>query len=249
MAKTSGLGDNFYIGGYDLSGDVNALGNISTPVATLDVTAINKFAHERLYGLRDGAMAFTTIFNTAATTGENAVLRNFPRTDTVASYFQGTAIGNPAASINAKQVDYAPTRANDGLLTSATSLQANAYGLDWGVQLTAGVRTDTTATNGASWNGTASTSFGFQAYLHVFSFTGTDVTVKIQDSADNVTFTDLASGAFTQITTSTPTAQRIAVGGTATVKQYLRASTVTTGGFTSVGFAVTFVKNTVAVYA
>ena len=29
MAKQSGLGDNFYIGGYNLSGDVGSLGSIS----------------------------------------------------------------------------------------------------------------------------------------------------------------------------------------------------------------------------
>ena len=28
MAKSSGLGDNFYIGGYDLSGDVASLGQV-----------------------------------------------------------------------------------------------------------------------------------------------------------------------------------------------------------------------------
>lgn len=244
--KITGLGSAFYVGGYDLSGDVNALSSISSPLATLDVTGINKFAHERLGGQRDGSMAFTTIFNVDAGQ-EHAVLSNFPRTDTVGSFFVGQAIGSVAASINAKQVDYAPTRANDGMLSNATSLQANSYGLEWGYQLTAGTRTDTAATDGSSLDTTASASFGFQAYLHVLSFSGTDVTVKIQDSANNSTWADLASGAFTQITSSTPQAQRIAVSGTATVRRYLRVSTVTTGGFTSVTFAVNFVKNLTAV--
>ena len=52
---------------------------------------------------------------------------------------------------------------------------------------------------------------------------------------------------FTQITTTTPQAQRIAVGGTATVRRYVRASTVTSGGFTSCTFAVAVVKNQLAV--
>ena len=63
MAKTSGLGDNFYIGGYDLSGDVSALDKISGPIAVLDSTGINKSANERLFGQRDAAMQFTTLFN------------------------------------------------------------------------------------------------------------------------------------------------------------------------------------------
>lgn len=244
--KLTGLGSNFYIGGYDLSGDVTALGGVSTSIASLDVTAINKSAHERLYGLADGSMDVTTAWDVDAGKA-HAVLSALPRTDTIGTFFVGTAIGNAAASINAKQIDYAPTRANDGMLTNATSLQANGYGLDWGTQLTAGIRTDTAATNGSSFDGTASTAFGFQAYLQVFSFSGTDVTIKIQDSANNSAWTDLASGAFTAVSSGTPQAQRIAVGGTATVRRYLRVATVTTGGFTSCAFAVAFTKNQAAV--
>ena len=48
MAKTSGLGDNCYVGGYDLSGDIGSLGKISGSVATIDVTGINKSAFERI---------------------------------------------------------------------------------------------------------------------------------------------------------------------------------------------------------
>ncbi len=244
--KLTGLGSNFYIGGYDLSGDVNALGTISTPVATLDVTAINKFAMERRATIADGQMSFTTVYDTDAG-AEHLALSGMPRTDTIGAFFAGTALGNAAASINAKQVDSQTNRATDAMLTRETSIQSNSYGLDWGVQLTAGVRTDTAATNGSSWDGTASTAFGFQAYLQVFSFSGTDVTVKIQDSANDSAWTDLASGAFAAITSGTRQAQRIAVGGTATVRRYLRVSTVTTGGFTSCAFAVTFTKNKAAV--
>lgn len=244
--KLTGLGSNFYIGGYNLSGDVNALSSISTPVATLDVTAIDKYAMERRATLADGTMSFTTVYDTDAGQ-EHLALSGMPRTDTVGAFFAGTTIGNAAASINAKQVDSQSSRDNSAMLTRQTSIQANSYGLDWGTQLTAGVRTDTAATNGSSWDGTASTAFGFQAYLQMFAFSGTDVTIKIQDSANNSAWTDLASGAFAAVTSGTRQAQRIAVGGTATVRRYLRVSTVTTGGFTSCAFAVTFTKNQAAV--
>jgi len=62
-----------------------------------------------------------------------------------------------------------------------------------------------------------------------------------------VTFADLAGGAFAQITSGTPQAQRIAVGGTAAVRRYLRAATVTTGGVTSATFAAAVIRNRVAV--
>jgi hypothetical protein len=52
--------------------------------------------------------------------------------------------------------------------------------------LTAAPRTDTTATNGTSYDfGTGSTAFGLQAYLQVLSFTGTSCTIKLQESSDN----------------------------------------------------------------
>jgi hypothetical protein len=73
MAKQSGLGDNFYIGGYDLSGDVSALDKISGPIAVLDSTGINKSANERLFGQRDASMQFTTLFNFTGTTNTPAV--------------------------------------------------------------------------------------------------------------------------------------------------------------------------------
>lgn len=248
MAKSSGLGDNLYIAGYDISGDTGSVDTISGGPAVLDVTGINKSAHERLGGLRTGAIDFTTFFDSASVAqggyvGEHGVLSLLPRTDVVVSYFRGTAIGNPSACMVGKQINYDPTRATDGALTVKTQCMSNAFGLEWALQLTAGIRTDTAATNGTSLDTTASLSFGFQAYLQVFSFTGTDATVKLQDSADNSTFADLASGAFTQITTTTPQAQRIAVGGTATVRRYIRAVTITTGGFNPMSFAVAVVKN------
>lgn len=241
MAKSTGLGDNFYLGGFDLSGDINSLSKISGTLATLDVTAINESAMERLGGHRDGAMDFTAYFNP---TGAHPVLAALPTADVQASYRRGTILGNPAAELIAKQVNYDPTRGTDGALTVACALSANSYGLEWGQQLTAGLRTDTAATNGASIDTGASASFGAQAYLQVTAFTGTDVTVKIQDSADNATFADVAGLTFTQ-TTSAPGAQRLATGNTATIRRYLRAVTVTIGGVTSVTFAVTICKNSV----
>lgn len=41
MAKVSGLGDQFWVAGNDLSGDTNSLSKISGSQATIDVTAIN----------------------------------------------------------------------------------------------------------------------------------------------------------------------------------------------------------------
>lgn len=247
MAKQSGLGDNLYIQGFDASGDIQALGNIGGGPALLNMTPINKSAYERQGGLRSGQIEMTTFFNTVAITGAtHEKLSALPRTDVILTYCRGTSLGDPAASLVAKQANYDPQRGDDGMLTFAVSAQSNGYGIEWGRQLTAGVRTDTAATNGTGIDTTASADFGGQAYLQAFDFVGTDVTVKIQDSADNVSFTDVAGFAFTQITGGTPLSERIALGNTVTVRRYVRAVTVTTGGFTSLAFSVNVIKNELA---
>ncbi|MFI6251515.1 hypothetical protein [Streptomyces sp. NPDC051016] len=244
--KSSGLGDNLYIAGFNASGDIQALGNIGGGPALLNMTGIDKSAYERIGGLRSGQFEMTTFFNHVAVTGGlHEKLAALPTADVILTYCRGTTLGDPAASIVAKQINYDPTRADDGMLTFAVSAQSNGYGIEWGQQLTAGLRTDTAATNGTGIDTTASASFGGQAYLHVTAMTGTDVTVKIQDSADNATFADVAGFSFTQVTAA-PASERIALGNTATLRRYLRASTVTTGGFTSVTFSVNVIKNSIA---
>ena len=247
MAKTSGLGDNLYINGFDLSGDIGSLSRIGGGTAVIDVTGIDKSAMERLGGERDGAIVFTAFFNTAAGQAHQ-VLASLPTSDVAVQYCRGTTLGNAAACMTAKQIGYDPTRAAGGALTIAVNAQANGYGLEWGTQLTAGKRSDTTATSPATGVDltTVSTAFGWQAYLQVFSFAGTSVTVTLQDSSDNATFGAFgggggAFGAATGITTQ----RMVSPGATDTVQRYVRA--ITTGTFTQATFAVVFVRNQTAV--
>ncbi len=247
MAKQSGLGDNFYVGGYDLSGDTASLDDIGGGPALIDVTGINKSAFERIGGLRDGRMEWTSHWNpdtVGVTFTEHTVLAPLPLTDVQCMYFRGTTLGNPVASLVGKQLNYDMTRADDGKVTLKVHVDCNGFGMEWGVSLTAGIRTDTVATLGTGVDlGTGPLSFGGQAYLQVFGMTGTDATVKIQDSADNVSFADVAGLGFTQITTTARQVQRISVSNTTTIRRYVRATTVTTGGFTSLPFAVSFTRN------
>ena len=242
MAKQSGLGDNFYIGGYNISGDVGALGSASGGPATLEMTGIDKSAFERIGGQRTGMIEFAPFFNVTAGQ-EHTILKTLPTTDTQAMYLRGTTIGDPAAAMVAKQVNYDWTRAADGALTGAVQALSNSYGLEWGQNLTAGVRSDTTATNGTSIDTSASASFGIQAYLQVFSFTGTSCTVTVQDSADNSSFASITGlGSFTAATGIT--FERLASTNTTTVRRYLRVAT--TGTFSACSFAVVVVKNEIA---
>lgn len=242
MAKQSGLGDQLFIGGNDIGADVSAIGTMSTPREVLPSTGITKFANERLFGKRDGQAEFITYFNKAAGQ-QHLTLRGLPRTDVHVMYLRGTTLGDESMGLVAKQVNYDPTRGDDGSLTFSVSMVANAFGLDWCRQLTAGKRTDTAATNGTAIDTLASASFGFQAYLHVFSVTGTSVTVTLEDSADNISFAAITGGAFTAVTSGgAPAAQRIqSSSDTATVRRYIRA--VSSGTFSNAVFAVSICKN------
>lgn len=247
VAKQSGLGDQLYIGSANVSGDIGSLSRIGGGIQTLDVTGIDKSANERVGGKRDGSIEFSSFYNSNGTTtiGAHGLIKTLPTADILVSYFRGSTIGQPAASVNAKQVDYQEKRAEDGALSFNVSAQGDAFGLEWGNMLTAGVRSDTTATNGTGFDwgavGTPST-FGFQAYLHVFSFTGTSVTITLQDSADNVTYNAITGGAFAAV--SAPGIQRIAAIP-ATIQRWTRV--ITAGTFSQVSFAVNFVRNESAV--
>ncbi|MDX3643224.1 hypothetical protein, partial [Streptomyces sp. MB09-02B] len=66
MAKQSGLGQAFYLGGYNLSGDTGSGDDIGCGLAgTQDVTGIDKSAYERIGLLRDGRLNWTSFFNPA----------------------------------------------------------------------------------------------------------------------------------------------------------------------------------------
>lgn len=242
MTKTAGMGDRLYLSGYDLSGDIGSLSRIAGGPRPLTVTGINKDGMERLGGKRDGGIDFMAYFNPSAAQA-HARLSPLPSTDVLGTYLRGTTIGNPAASCVAKQVNYDPNRGEDGSLTMGVQLLSNGYGIEWGDQLTAGARTDTGATAGTAVDFTASSAFGLQAYLQVIAFSGTDVTITIQESSDNGAdaYANVVGGGFTQVTGIT--SQRIATATNLAVERYLKVTTTTSAGFTSVTFVVMVVRN------
>ncbi len=239
MTKSSGMGDQLFIAGYDIGADINSIGSLSTPRETLPGTDITQFAMARLFGKRDGQAEFTSYLDMADDASYEA-LSSLPLTSVHLMYLRGTTLGNPSIGLVGLEVNYDPTRADDGSLMFGTSVLSTGFGIDWCKQLTAGKVTHATATNGSSIDTTASASFGFQAYLQVFSVGSGTVEITVQDSANNADWTDLTNGAFTNATGRT--AERIqSSSATATVRRYLRV--ITEGTFTDAVFAVSVAKN------
>jgi hypothetical protein len=129
MAKQSGLGDNFYVGGFDVSGDTQQVNSVHGGPNALDFTDITQSGYGRLGGLRTGEVQWVSYFDPA---NAHVILSSLPTTDTLVTYARGTALGSPAACCIAKQIDYGPTRGADGSLTAAVSVESNADGLEWG---------------------------------------------------------------------------------------------------------------------
>lgn len=243
MAKQGGMGDRFYVGGDDIGGNIGSLQNIHGGPNPGDVTDITQSGYGRIGLLRDGGGQGNVWFDTALA---HPVLKLLPTTDVIFTYGVGAILGNPAASCVSKQVNYDGARAADGSYALSVDWQASAgTGLEWGEQLTAGRKTDTTATNGTGIDfGAVSTLFGASAYAHVFSVTGTSVILKVQDSADNVTFADVTGLTFTAVAGAAKGGERLATGATATIRRYVRA--ISTGTFSNAQFVVNFVRFTTA---
>ncbi len=247
MSKETGLGAALFVSGTDLSGDIGEVSGINGGNSPLIVTGIDKEAVERLGGPRDGAVKFQALFN-KATDQAHPTLSTLPTADRIVTYYhRTTTIGDPAASLIGKQIDYDGTRGNDGSLTFDTQALANGFGLEWGESLTVGKRTDSGATAGGTLDygvTIGQTLFGAQAYLHVFAFTGTDATITIEDSTTDFSAVTLMS--FTEVSAlgGSNTSERIETASrTETVDRYVRVTTTTSVGFTNLVFAVQFVKN------
>ncbi len=243
MAKQTGLGDQLFVDGYDIAGDIQQIGGLSTPIAALEMTGINKEANEREYGLADGQAEFTSFFNDAAGAAHVA-LKSLPRTDGHVMYLRGAGIGNAAISVIGKRIDYAATRGDDGSLTFGVTAQGSGTVVEWAQQVTAGRVSNASGASSASLDlGTGTKSFGFQAYLQAFSLGSGSAAVKLQTSSDNGAgdaWADLTNGAFANVT-GRGTQRIVSASPTLAVERYVRV--VTSGTFSNLSFCVTINRN------
>jgi len=235
MAKKGGLGQQFYIHGFDLSGDVGSLSGVGSPRSLLDITTIDKSAVERLNGKSDATMSFNTFFNDAAAQ-EHAALSTLLTTDRIVLWGFSGSTGDVACAFPAKQMNYNGSRGTDGSLTYSVDAAADGVASDWCDLLTDGKVTHSSAGSNTSRDDGAATSAGMVAYLQIVTAASGTPTVSIQESSDNG-----SSDAWTNCMVfssvgyaSTPTAERSTMSGT--VKRYLRVTT--TGTFSNAQIVV-----------
>ena len=238
MGKVSGLGVRLYAAGYDLSTDVSAIGSIESAQELLDVTALDTSARKRISGMMDGKLSVNGWFDSAAGQSHSAWTSNggkLPTADQVALVTYGTSRGDAFSGLSCKQAEY--TVANtpgSALATTASYEGAAGAGIESGVLLTTGTtQTDSSATNSASVDeGATASGSAPAAYLEVISLASGEATIKVQDSGNDVSWSDKIT--FTSVTGRT--SERVAAAGSS--GRYLRVST--SGTFSSLVFVVGF---------
>jgi hypothetical protein len=219
MAIRTGLDCFLLIDGIDLSDDHAAIDSISSPRQTFDKNGLRHRAYRRIYGKKDGMAEASVFFNPTAGAAHSK-LSTLPQTDREIMLGVAPELGAAVSCLRYKQIGYDGTRPADGDLMFKFQAQGNDLGIDY--------------------------AFGLQAFLQVTAFTGTDCTIKLQESSDNGVgdaWADVTGGGFTQVTTA-PVTQRIQTGLTLSVERYLRV--VTSGTFTSITFAVMAHRNEAA---
>ena len=237
MVKRTGLGNKLYIGGYAVSNDIRSINTIGSPCAVFNTTGIDKSAMERLKGLGDGIIDLACYLNR---TGLHVPASTLPTSDVVVTYAMSDTVGDVTGSLQAKQVNYDWSRDESGeLLGAIQALGGGGYPTEWGVALTAGPHVFSGASSTASHDNVAATG-GAAMYVQCIAFTGTDVTIELEQSSD-----DGAGDAWASLGTPL-TATLTGIGGvrvdvpsSVTVEQYVRAAV--SGTFSSATLLISFV--------
>lgn len=144
MTVLNGL-SKLFVAGRDISGDVGAIQRIGGAPALLDISSLDAQGFKRIAGRFDGELSYNVWFDKLVS---HAYLSTLPQADAPMMVgIPGTAAGDIVAMLVAKQAKYDLSISAD--LKAEFSVEAMAslgYPLEWGALITAGKRTDSTAT-------------------------------------------------------------------------------------------------------
>jgi hypothetical protein len=230
---------------YDLSQYFTSA-TTSAMAEAVDTTTFGSVNKTYAVGMKDGTVAFEGLWSGVLDTlGSDAVLHaaiasTTKKIITVAT--EGATIGRRCKLVNTDETSYEVKAAVADMVKISAQAQASGTvgGLDGGVLLSASQALTGTTTNTGVDNAVASTNGGV-AHLHVTTNTRNGAaTIKVQQSANNSTWTDLV--VFTATTASTTTSERIEIAAGTSVSRYLRVNVSSFAGSSgsvtiTVGFA------------
>ena len=216
---------NVFINEYDFSTYFNDVSATST-VETSEVSAFGSSAKEYIVGLLDGTVSLSGMFDGTATGTDvvfSAVLGSTTKQNVIVAP-SGHSNGATAIVLEADDTSYEVSGAVADVVQTSAEFQSSD-GVEHGKILSSGAAISATG-NGTSVDNTAASTNGGVGFVSVPTNTRNgNITVKVQQSADNSTFTDLIT--FTVVTSTQKTFQRVEVTGT--VARYLRVNYTVAG--------------------
>lgn len=223
MAFSHGSSAKVYLNGYDLTSYFNSVSTEGSGDA-VDTTTFGETCHTYIAGVKESSVSLDGLYDATAGASGTVLQTALGADDSELCYFpNGDTLGN--AGIGAKGIETKyeiNTDVTDANKVSAELLSCvGPEGIVSHHALAARSTSGTSTTVDNLLGSTGSPS----AYLQVTAIAGGTVTVKIQDSADDSSYTDLLT--FTGVS-SAPASERIETSGT--VRRYSRAVWTLTGG-------------------
>ena len=229
---------NVFVNEYDFSTYFNDVSATST-VETAEVSAFGSSAKEYIVGLLDGTVSLSGMFDGTATGTDvvfSAVLGSTTKQNVIVAP-SGHSNGASAIVLEADDTSYEVSGAVADVVQTSAEFQSSD-GVEHGKILSSGSPITATG-SGTSVDNTASSANGGVGFVSVPTNTRNgNITVKVQQSADNSTFTDLIT--FTVVTSTQKTFERVEVAGT--VARYLRVNYTVAGSTGSATPVVAFAR-------
>lgn len=239
MAFVHGKGTALLLNSIDASGFFNT---VSTGYGcdTAETTAFGNDSKAYIMGLSYGTLSASGMFEagtdkiddtlTAALGGDDAAV--------VTVCIDGATAGNTVRVLQGDVENYSLETPIADVVAASVDITSDD-GIDNGIALS-GLAAVTATGNGASQDNGASSANGGVATLHVTANAHNDTSVyKVQHSADDAAWADLAT--FTTVAATTKTSERILVAAGTTVNRYLRVQR-TLNGSGSITFLSAFAR-------
>lgn len=238
MTKQTALGDSFFVGSADISGDVGSLSALDVSRAIIDVSALPQGGYDRLLGRADGQIDFNAYFNPSTGRSHPTLDQIGTAAGTVSTIVSlaNPGFGQPMASLQAAQVTYKIAIGQDqSIAVTASAMASKGEPVEWGIGLTTGRQVFAAAGTSVAYDNSASFAFGAAAYVHVFAVASGTATIAVQHSATGTSaWSDITGLAFPA--SSTVAFYRQATTKTLSISRYQRVNV--TGTFTGLDFAV-----------
>ena len=242
MAKESGLNVRLYVMGYDLSGDANALDGAGYSQETMETTALSSAAASRITGLADGSLSVNGYFDNATGKIHPIFTSNsgkIPTADQVVLVPLGSAVGDGAVGISAKEADYNVSRSTGSAISVTSTFSGNGMGGEFGTMLTAHDDTITSSTSGTAVDDSSSSASGGSWYYQIMAFSAVGGnarwTVNLQHSTNDSSYTDVDSAHVTAVGAARGTF-------TGTLNRYVKHRVVLDASSGSITFAIGYMR-------